>query len=256
MSLTLGTIAALSALASLASTGIGTSKAAKKNKYTQRLIQSNLARAEAERKAKPQNYLDTVSGKAIVNQAGEQLRDNLNAVNNNAIKTGATNEQRLANSGAVQNAYNKIIQGVAQQSEGYNRYNDALLQNARNEYTKGQTGINNQAAQSYVNAGINTANAIGNLANAYIGYKGNSTATVPAKSATANSPAVKQTVQKPLINPDIMATRRNQKLFNASMFKMPNFSSGTQGLMETLRKQGRINTTPQFRYKSALFGNY
>ena len=121
--------------------------------------------------------------------------------------------------------------------------------------------MNNQAAQSYVNAGVNTANAIGNLANAYIGYKGNTTVAAPIKSATTttNAPKTWQDVQKSLStygNSGTLAQRTlGGQVYNKGAFKMPNFASGTQGLMESLRKYGNSGTLAQRYNKNALFGN-
>ena len=122
---------------SLLSTLKGTSDAAKQNKRTEQLIKGQLAQAEAERKAVPKNYLDTLEGKTIATQAGEQLQQAAKAVNNNAIKTGATNEQRLAQAGSYQDAYNKLMQNLAAKSTQYGQYYDALLRDARNKYLNG-----------------------------------------------------------------------------------------------------------------------
>lgn len=153
---------------SLLSTLKGTHDAAKQNKRTEQLIKGQLAQAEADRKAVPNNYLDTLEGKTIATQAGEQLRQAAKAVNNNAIKTGATNEQRLAQASSYQDAYNKLMQNLSAKSTQNTLYYDALLRDARNKYLSGQIAINNQKAQSDVNSGIGMANAIGNLATAGI----------------------------------------------------------------------------------------
>lgn len=173
--------AIVSALGSLLSTWKGTHDASKQNQKTQKLINNNLATAEAERRAKPKNYLDTEEGKLLATQAGENLREAARITNNNAIKTGATTEQRLAQQAKYQQAFNQIMQQLAARSTAYNRENDAILQQARNAHTQGQVAINNMAAQSDVNSGLGVAQAIGNLGSAVIGYYG-----AGKKSAAAN----------------------------------------------------------------------
>lgn len=202
-------IAAASALGSLASTWKGTRDAAKQNKKSERLIQSEMAEAEAYRKALPKNYLDTLEGKAIVNQAAQALQQSSRAVNNNAIKTGATNEQRLAQMSNIQDAYNRILQNLATQSTKYNQYYDAIYRNTRNNSVKTQVGMNTQKAQSDVNSGIGIANAIGNLGTAAIQYYGTPAQTSDKKNVSNN-------VQTPNVtNPNTVAT------FNGNLYKIP-----------------------------------
>ena len=175
-------------LGNLISTLKGSSDAARQNKRTEEMYKQQLARAEEERKAAGKNYLDTLEGKTYATQVGKQLQDNASAVSNNAIKTGATNEQRLAQMSNVQDAYNNLIQKLAAQSTNYNAYQDALLRQARGNYIKNQAALNTAKAQSDVNSGNGMANAIGNLATAGIKIKGFKGDATPTKKPAATEP--------------------------------------------------------------------
>lgn len=176
------------AVANLISTLKGSLDAAKQNKRTEDMYKQQMARAEEERRAAGKNYLDTLEGKTYATRVGKQLQDNASAVSNNAIKTGATNEQRLAQMSNVQDAYNNLIQRLAAQSTNYNAYQDALLSQARGHYIKNQAALNTAKAQSDVNSGNGMANAVGNLATAGIqmnGFEGDAT---PTKKSAATGP--------------------------------------------------------------------
>lgn len=155
-------IAGIQAAGQLLSAYKGTRDAASQNSQTKKLIQRNLNRAEAERKAKGNNYLDTTEGKALVTQAAKSLREATLGVNDNAVKGSQTTAQRLAQQGAAQRQYGNIIQNLAARSNAYRQQADNILQNARNQYTQGMTSVNTMAAQSDVNSGLGVAQALGN----------------------------------------------------------------------------------------------
>jgi hypothetical protein len=186
-------IAAASALGSLISTWKGTSDAAKQNKKSQELINRQLAQAEADNARTPDNYLDTQEGKNISRIAGEQLKEATNATNNNAVKTGATEEQRLAKNAGIQKTYNNLQQNLAAQSTRYADDKRNRLQRARDNYTSAQIGINTNQAQSDVNAGVGVANAIGNLGSAAIQTYGNEKSTTTPTHQQDNTVDPKKT---------------------------------------------------------------
>lgn len=248
-------IAAASALGSLISTWKGTSDAAKQNKKSQELINRQLAQAEADNARTPDNYLDTQEGKNISRIAGEQLKEATNANNNNAVKTGATEEQRLAKDANIQKSYNNLQQNLASQSTRYADDKRNRLQRARDNYANAQIGINTNQAQSDVNAGVGVANAVGNLGSAAIQTYGNEkSTTTPTKQDNNNNNkvAVVDNNNSQQQNPNNNVAMQPTTTQNAGLYSpkknnslndsMLNMNDSTQKWLDSFEKRMRQKT--------------
>lgn len=211
-------IGGIQAAGQLLSAYKGTKDAASQNRRTRELIQRNLDRADAERKAKGNNYLDTPEGKALVTQAGKSLREATLGVNDNAIKGSQTTAQRLAQQGAAQRQYGNIIQNLAARSNAYRQQADNILQQARNQYTQGMTKVNTMAAQSDVNSGLGIAQALGNTGLATMlmlkNYPAKTKGTQPDVNSSNNQTSNNQTNnnQLPLGSSDFLSPEYWQKI--------------------------------------------
>lgn len=166
------------------STLLGTRAAARQNKKIEKQNEADLKRAEAERKEAGDNYLDTSEGKALSNIAAEQLQEASQIANGQSIRSGESNAQRLARQQNAAKNYANVIRQLAANSLNYKRYNDNILQQARNRYAANLNAMQSAKAQSDVNAGVGVANAIGNSTQAAIGLQA-------LDELNGNSPAAK-----------------------------------------------------------------
>lgn len=177
--------AAIGATASGVTSGIGASKAAKERKKSELLLKQREDEARADYIVdKNKNYLDTAEARYLLNQSAQRLR-NLNKSNiNSAIKTGATEENKLATTEKANIAHSNLLGNLASQST---RYREGL----ENRYLQRQgmfdsmrfNNIENNA-QSIGNTYNNIGQGIGNLSQAFVSTYAptNSTKTTPVST--------------------------------------------------------------------------
>lgn len=177
--------AAIGATASGVTSGIGASKAAKERKKAELLLKQREDEARADYIVdKNKNYLDTAEARYLLNQSAQRLR-NLNKSNiNSAIKTGATEENKLATTEKANIAHSNLLGNLASQST---RYREGL----ENRYLQRQgmfdsmrfNNIENNA-QSIGNTYNNIGQGIGNLSQAFVSTYAptNSTKTTPVST--------------------------------------------------------------------------
>lgn len=177
--------AAIGATASGVTSGIGASKAAKERKKSELLLKQREDEARADYIVdKNKNYLDTAEARYLLNQSAQRLR-NLNKSNiNSAIKTGATEENKLATTEKANIAHSNLLGNLASQAT---RYREGL----ENRYLQRQgmfdsmrfNNIENNA-QSIGNTYNNIGQGIGNLSQAFVSTYAptNSTKTTPVST--------------------------------------------------------------------------
>lgn len=167
--ITLGTALALAGISAGLkglSMGVGARQASKHNKNSEDLIKAEKRQAELDRIKAGDNYLETTEGKTIANQGKEALLEASQRATNNAIKRGATTEQKLAEVGNWQKAYSNLLSNLASKGTQYKQYYDNLLLNARYRYNNAMIGVNNAKAQSVKNTWDNIGQGIDDLAKA------------------------------------------------------------------------------------------
>lgn len=170
MSITAALIAAaVGATASGVTSGIGASKAAKERKKAELLLKQREDEARANYIVdKNKNYLDTAEARYLLNQSAQRLRDLNKSNKNSAIKTGATEENKLAATEKANIAHSNLLGNLASQST---RYREGL----ENRYLQRQgqfdamrfNNIENNA-QSIGNTYNNIGQGIGNLSQAFM----------------------------------------------------------------------------------------
>ncbi len=186
--------AAIGATASGVTSGIGASKAAKERKKSELLLKQREDEARADYIVdKNKNYLDTAEARYLLNQSAQRLR-NLNKSNiNSAIKTGATEENKLATTEKANIAHSNLLGNLASQST---RYREGL----ENRYLQRQgmfdsmrfNNIENNA-QSIGNTYNNIGQGIGNLSQAFVSTYAptNSTKTTPVSTPMQSTTPIK-----------------------------------------------------------------
>ena len=116
LSAILGVTGLISALGGAGMNAYYRSKAADEVKKANDKISQNFAKQENEINKLPDNYLDTLQGRVAANQALQFSKDALSNASNNSVKTGSTQQQRLAAIKGISDMYNKSIQNLAAQS--------------------------------------------------------------------------------------------------------------------------------------------
>lgn len=158
----------LGAAASGISSGIGASQAANERKKAENL-QSKRER-ESRRlydKEYNQNYLDTDTARVMLNRSAEKMRELGKQNQNSAIKTGATQENKIASAEAANKSQSDLLANLVEQGQKYR-------ENLRNRYESKQDAFDQQNynrieanAQSKSAAWGNVSNAIGNVAQGF-----------------------------------------------------------------------------------------
>ena len=196
LSAILGVTGLISALGGAGMNAYYRSKAADEVKKANDKISQNFAKQENEINKLPDNYLDTLQGRVAANQALQFSKDALSNASNNSVKTGSTQQQRLAAIKGISDMYNKSIQNLAAQSTNWamNKMNKKLdLDNSKAnfEYSYGLNKAQNQAEQgaNWASLGSNlaqgAASIIGaNYANPDLFKKKTNTATNPTPTPT------------------------------------------------------------------------
>ena len=173
MSITLATAAIISSLIGAAASGgsaaIGASKASKERKKTEDLI--NRRQQEARRlydEEYNKNFLDTDQSRVVLNRTAEKMREFGKQNQNSAIKTGATQEAKIANAEAANRNQSDLLGKLVAQGTQHK-------ENIRRMYLGQQAGFDNAIAQrneanaqSYANAAANIGSAAGNLNQAFL----------------------------------------------------------------------------------------
>ena len=162
-------IAAGSALFGAASSAIGAGEAAQERKKAEGILK---AREREEQNTFNQeynkNYLETDAAKTAQNKVQEQMQQQADALNNNAIKTGATTETKVANADKMQKSYTNFMGDMVARGEAYKRALLAAHQNRQAMSDNQKLGTMEGNAQSYSNAGNNIAQGVGNLGAAFL----------------------------------------------------------------------------------------
>lgn len=154
---------------SAASTGVGAMQSAKERKKATELQRKRESESKMfyEREYN-KDYFDTATAKGLINRASIKMRDFGKQNQNSAIKTGATQENKIANAQSANANYSNLLSNIADQGTQYK-------QNVRNQYLNQQNQFDNANmnsieanAQSKANAGANIGKAIGGVTQAVI----------------------------------------------------------------------------------------
>ena len=174
---------------SAASTGIGASEAAKERKKAENLQKKRENEAKMYYDTEyNKDYFDTASAKGMMNRASLKMREFGKQNQNSAIKTGATQENKIANAESANANYSNLLSKLADQGTQYK-------QNIRQQYLGQQNNFDNMTnnriennAQSKANAGANIGKAIGGVTQAVIaGADQAATAGAGLKSTEAST---------------------------------------------------------------------
>lgn len=158
-----------SALISGATSLFGASKASQERKKAQGITEAREREENATFNQKyNQNPLDTAAAKTAQNKVQEQMKEQSQALDNNAIKTGATTETKIANADKLQKNYTGFMGDMTARGEAYKRALLAAHQNRQGQFDAQKASATENNAQSYGNAGNNIAQGIGNLGAAFL----------------------------------------------------------------------------------------
>ena len=173
MSITLATAAIISSLigaaASGASTGIGASKAAKERKKTDDLL--NRREHEAKRlydQEYNKNFLDTDQARIVLNRSAEKMREFGKQNQNSAIKTGATQEVKIANAEQANKNQSNLLGNLVAQGTQHKENIRRMYLGQQSGFDNARANRNEANAQSYANAGANIGAAASNLSQAFL----------------------------------------------------------------------------------------
>lgn len=155
---TLPLIALIASLAATAGGGIMSGIQKKKNDSLLRAQKSDLDSEYYE------GALESAGAKAYLKRLDEIAGDNLQALDNGAVRTGATVENSLAaknqQNEVTSNAINNLLGQEEQKKQGY--FRDRLAISAQQQQN------NSEAAQNWVQMAGNIANSVGTLGEAYL----------------------------------------------------------------------------------------
>lgn len=194
MSITLATAAIITSLigaaASGASTGIGASKAAKERKKTDALL--NRREHEAKRlydQEYNKNFLDTDQARIILNRSAEKMREFGKQNQNSAIKTGATQETKIANAEQANKNQSNLLGNLVAQGTQHKENIRRMYLGQQSGFDNARANRNEANAQSYANAGANIGAAASNLSQAFLTTLTPKTTTTPT-TTTPQSPQI------------------------------------------------------------------
>lgn len=173
MSITLATAAIISSLigaaASGTSAGIGASKAAKERKKTDDLL--NRREHEAKRlydQEYNKNFLDTDQARIVLNRSAEKMREFGKQNQNSAIKTGATQETKIANAEQANKNQSNLLGNLVAQGTQHKENIRRMYLGQQSGFDNARANRNEANAQSYANAGANIGAAASNLSQAFL----------------------------------------------------------------------------------------
>ena len=199
MSITLATAAIISSLigaaASGASTGIGASKAAKERKKTDDLLNR---REHEEKRLYDQeynkNFLDTDQARIVLNRSAEKMREFGKQNQNSAIKTGATQETKIANAEQANKNQSNLLGNLVAQGTQHKENIKRMYLGQQSGFDNARANRNEANAQSYANAGANIGAAASNLSQAFLTTLTPKTTTTPTTTTpiatTPQSPQI------------------------------------------------------------------
>ena len=199
MSITLATAAIITSLigaaASGASTGIGASKAAKERKKTDDLL--NRREHEAKRlydQEYNKNFLDTDQARIVLNRSAEKMREFGKQNQNSAIKTGATQETKIANAEQANKNQSNLLGNLVAQGTQHKENIRRMYLGQQSGFDNARANQNEANAQSYANAGANIGAATSNLSQAFLTTLTPKTTTTPTTTTpiatTPQSPQI------------------------------------------------------------------
>ena len=199
MSITLATAAIITSLigaaASGASTGIGASKAAKERKKTDALL--NRREHEAKRlydQEYNKNFLDTDQARVVLNRSAEKMREFGKQNQNSAIKTGATQETKIANAEQANKNQSNLLGNLVAQGTQHKENIRRMYLGQQSGFDNARANQNEANAQSYANAGANIGAATSNLSQAFLTTLTPKTTTTPTTTTpiatTPQSPQI------------------------------------------------------------------
>lgn len=198
MSITLATAAIITSLigaaASGASTGIGASKAAKERKKTDDLL--NRREHEAKRlydQEYNKNFLDTDQARIVLNRSAEKMREFGKQNQNSAIKTGATQETKIANAEQANKNQSNLLGNLVAQGTQHKENIKRMYLGQQSGFDNARANRNEANAQSYANAGANIGAAASNLSQAFLTTLTPKTTTAPT-TATPTAPTTATTI--------------------------------------------------------------
>lgn len=210
MSITLATAAIITSLigaaASGASTGIGASKAAKERKKTDDLL--NRREHEAKRlydQEYNKNFLDTDQARIVLNRSAEKMREFGKQNQNSAIKTGATQETKIANAEQANKNQSNLLGNLVAQGTQHKENIKRMYLGQQSGFDNARANRNEANAQSYANAGANIGAAASNLSQAFLTTLTPKTTTAPTTATTiATTPQSPQTGKGSPLNLDYL----------------------------------------------------
>lgn len=210
MSITLATAAIITSLigaaASGASTGIGASKAAKERKKTDDLL--NRREHEAKRlydQEYNKNFLDTDQARIVLNRSAEKMREFGKQNQNSAIKTGATQETKIANAEQANKNQSNLLGNLVAQGTQHKENIKRMYLGQQSGFDNARANRNEANAQSYANAGANIGAAASNLSQAFLTTLTPKTTTAPTTATTiATNPQSPQTGEGSPLNLDYL----------------------------------------------------
>lgn len=210
MSITLATAAIITSLigaaASGASTGIGASKAAKERKKTDDLL--NRREHEAKRlydQEYNKNFLDTDQARIVLNRSAEKMREFGKQNQNSAIKTGATQETKIANAEQANKNQSNLLGNLVAQGTQHKENIKRMYLGQQSGFDNARANRNEANAQSYANAGANIGAAASNLSQAFLTTLTPKTTTAPTTATTiATNPQSPQTGKGSPLNLDYL----------------------------------------------------
>lgn len=189
------TAAIIAAVASLAATGYGAYKSGQANKANRRIL--NEAKDENQREY-IQEYnrgaLDNPGSRAYLKRLESKLKDDTKAVENNADRTGATQENVLASKQANNRIMSDAVAGLVEKEDARKMQVKENYLQRKSNLKLGQMSQNSMVAQNYANIAQGVSSAAGSLASAYMASGGNSGGSTLGKTQYGLSRINGQTV--------------------------------------------------------------
>ena len=147
--------------AGLASQIFANVKAGKTNQKTQGILDEQFAENQAfyHNNAK-QTFLDTNAAKGIFSRMRKNLIDSNKAIDSSAAITGATPEATIAAKSKVQENYNDMVTGIAEQGTQYQQNQEAIYRGQKNNLVNNQIELNNAQVQNAANLAGNAADLV------------------------------------------------------------------------------------------------
>lgn len=138
-------------------------KGGKANRENEAIVKEQQEELEAW-KNNNSNYLDTVEGKSMVEQAREAYDSRSKQDASTAVITGATPEAELAAKEASNKGFNDLYRNIASQGSQYARQNEGIYRQSLSNIYAQRMNINSQKAQNAANLGNNAGNMFGTAA--------------------------------------------------------------------------------------------